>query len=184
MTYTRINNDILNAAISPNEHRVYAILCSFAYGKKKTCFPGLQKISEKMGRSIRTVQRTIKKLADRGLITVTRRGNTKTNFYTIHDKIEDKVEVVSTTSDNSNNTDVSETITGEVTNQAISDLQKLVSGNTRSTTYKDTTYNKLHNTYNKSLRFANFTQREYDYDSLERQLLGIDPVNLNSIVKK
>ncbi|WP_117195107.1 helix-turn-helix domain-containing protein [Rhizobium terrae] len=47
------------------------------------CDPGHQFLADELGISVRTIERTIPKIAESGWLSVTRRGKTATNFYTL-----------------------------------------------------------------------------------------------------
>lgn len=69
MNYGRVNN-----AVSYSEHLsleakgLYAIICSLC-GSKNFCYPSLQKLAQYSGKSKSTVQRLLKELLDKGVIT-------------------------------------------------------------------------------------------------------------------
>ena len=63
--------------------RLYAVLCSYAWGKKEVCNPGLSKLSKDIGASVRTVIRALGPLKEAGYLDVKKGGDGKTNTYTI-----------------------------------------------------------------------------------------------------
>lgn len=82
--FTQVPNFILrNAEISANAKLVYALLLSYAWNNN-LCFPGQERLAEHMGAHVSTVSRAISELEACALIEIERRGQGKTNFYTIN----------------------------------------------------------------------------------------------------
>lgn len=85
--FTVINSEDFALPISDGAFKIHTFLLSMCYGNKKnTCFPSQQYISEHLHKSVRTVQRGIKELKDKGLIKVKRRGSIS-NVYTMLRKV-------------------------------------------------------------------------------------------------
>ena len=82
--FTQLPNFILrNPDLSANAKTVYSLLLSYAW-HNNLCFPGQERLAEHMGTHISTVSRSITELEDCSLIEIERRGQGKTNFYTVN----------------------------------------------------------------------------------------------------
>ena len=82
--FTQLPNFILrNADVSANAKVVYSLLLSYAYHNNRV-FPGQERLASEMGAHVSTVSRAISELEDCSLIEIERRGQGKTNFYTIN----------------------------------------------------------------------------------------------------
>ena len=82
--FTQLPNFILrNPDLSANAKTAYAILLSYAW-HNNLCFPGQERLAEHMGSHVSTVSRAITELEDCSLIDIERRGQGKTNFYTVN----------------------------------------------------------------------------------------------------
>jgi predicted transcriptional regulator len=82
--FTQLPNFILrNADLSANAKTAYALLLSYAW-HNNLCFPGQERLAEHMGAHVSTVSRAIAELESCALIEIDRRGQGKTNFYTIN----------------------------------------------------------------------------------------------------
>jgi predicted transcriptional regulator len=82
--FTQLPNFILrNPDLSANAKTVYSLLLSYAW-HNNLCFPGQERLAEHMGSHVSTVSRAISELEDCSLIEIERRGQGKTNFYTIN----------------------------------------------------------------------------------------------------
>jgi hypothetical protein len=82
--FTQLPNFILrNPELSANAKTVYSLLLSYAW-HNNLCFPGQERLAEHMGAHVSTVSRSITELEDCSLIEIERRGQGKTNFYTIN----------------------------------------------------------------------------------------------------
>lgn len=66
--------------LTPTEKTCYGIIDSACYGDKIECFPSQATLAKAINRSVRTVQRCIKKLKELGYISVRRRGSIS-NLY-------------------------------------------------------------------------------------------------------
>jgi hypothetical protein len=81
----------LDKGLSDGAYRTYVVISSFAWwqeasmteGGDRWCYPGLARIAEMRGQSERNVIRHIHDLCDRGWLVKERRGQGKTNRYTI-----------------------------------------------------------------------------------------------------
>lgn len=82
--FTQLPNFILrNPDLSANAKTTYALLLSYAW-HNNLCFPGQERLAEHMGSHVSTVSRAIQELEDCSLIEIERRGQGKTNFYTVN----------------------------------------------------------------------------------------------------
>jgi hypothetical protein len=82
--FTQLPNFILrNPQISIGAKTTYSLFLSFAW-HNNLCFPGQDTLAKALGMSIGSVNAFIKELEGYGLIEITRRGQGKTNLYTIN----------------------------------------------------------------------------------------------------
>ena len=84
--FTQLPNFILrSASLSPGAKLTYAMLLSYAW-QDDYCFPGQEKLSQHLGTSLRSTNTYIKELQQAAVLEITRRGQGKTNWYTLHIK--------------------------------------------------------------------------------------------------
>ena len=82
--FTQLPNFILrDPGLSIGAKTTYALFLSYAW-HNNFCFPGQDKLAKDIGMSIGSVNAFIKELESCGLIEITRRGQGKTNLYTIN----------------------------------------------------------------------------------------------------
>ncbi len=82
--FTQVPNFILrDPNVSIGAKTVYSLLLSYAW-HNDLCFPGQDRLAQDVGMGIASVNRFIKELEACNLIEITRRGQGKTNFYTIN----------------------------------------------------------------------------------------------------
>jgi len=82
--FTQVPNFILkNPGITVGAKVAYAMFLSYAW-HNDSCFPGQDRLAEDMGMSRSRVTEFVGELEKSGLITIQRRGQGKTNIYTIH----------------------------------------------------------------------------------------------------
>lgn len=82
--FTQVPNFILrDPNVSIGAKTVYSLLLSYAW-HNDLCFPGQDRLAQDVGMGIASVNRFIKELEAYNLIEITRRGQDKTNFYTIN----------------------------------------------------------------------------------------------------
>lgn len=82
--FTQLPNFILrNPDISANAKTAYSLMLSFAW-HNNLCFPGQERLAELMGTHVSTVSRAIAELEASSLIEIERRGQGKTNLYTVN----------------------------------------------------------------------------------------------------
>jgi hypothetical protein len=82
--FTQVPNFILrNPEISVGAKVAYAMFLSYAW-HNDSCFPGQDRLADDMGLTRVRVTQLIAELDHAGLVTIQRRGQGKTNLYTIH----------------------------------------------------------------------------------------------------
>src|SRR6267142_4306257 len=82
--FTQLPNFILrNPDVSIGAKTTYSLFLSYAWNNN-LCFPGQVTLAKALGMSIGSVNAFIKELEACGLIEITRRGQGKTNLYTIN----------------------------------------------------------------------------------------------------
>jgi Helix-turn-helix domain len=82
--FTQVPNFILkDPEISVGAKVVYAMFLSYAW-HNESCFPGQERLAQDMGLTRVRVTQLTAELERSGLVTITRRGQGKTNLYTIH----------------------------------------------------------------------------------------------------
>ena len=82
--FTQVPNFILrNPDLSIGAKTVYSLFLSYAW-HNNLCFPGQATLAQAIGMSVASVNAFIKELEAAGLIEITRRGQGKTNLYTIN----------------------------------------------------------------------------------------------------
>jgi len=81
---TVIPNSILkNQEISAGAKVIFGMFCYYAW-QNDSCFPGQVRLAEDIGLSRVRVTELIAELEKSGFVTIQRRGQGKTNLYTIH----------------------------------------------------------------------------------------------------
>ncbi len=82
--FTQLPNFILrNPDISVGAKTAYALLLSYAW-HNNLCFPGQDRLAQDMGLTRPRVTQLLNELQEVHLIEIERRGQGKTNFYTIN----------------------------------------------------------------------------------------------------
>lgn len=82
--WTAIPNFILeNGQLSMGAKMIYGTLLKYAR-EEDACFPGQERLAKDMGSGPRSVVRYIAELEEFGLISITRRGQGRSNLYTVH----------------------------------------------------------------------------------------------------
>lgn len=82
--FTQVPNFILkDSKLSVGAKVAYAMFLSYAW-HNDSCFPGQDRLAEDMGMTRPRVTQLIAELQAAGLISIQRRGQGKTNLYTIH----------------------------------------------------------------------------------------------------
>ena len=88
--FTQLPNFILrNPGLSAGAKTTYALFLSYAW-HNDLCFPGQETLAQSLGMSVGSVNAYIKELEAVGLIEITRRGQGKTNLYTINFVVQKK----------------------------------------------------------------------------------------------
>ncbi|MFN0217355.1 MAG: helix-turn-helix domain-containing protein [Hyphomicrobium sp.] len=91
--FTQLPNFILrNPDISIGAKTTYSLFLSFAW-HNNLCFPGQDTLAKAMGMSIGSINAFVKELESVGLIEIERRGQGKTNIYTINYVVNKKPKV-------------------------------------------------------------------------------------------
>jgi len=82
--FTQVPNFILrNGKLSVGAKVTYAMFLSYAWNND-SCFPGQERLAHDMGMTRPRVTQLIAELERAGLVSIQRRGQGKTNLYTIH----------------------------------------------------------------------------------------------------
>src|SRR3954447_17285062 len=83
MGFTQVPNFLLKSnKLSAGDKLAFAMLLSYAW-QNDFCFPGQQRLGEDMGIHETNVRKHLKSLEANGLLEITRRGQGKTNIYTL-----------------------------------------------------------------------------------------------------
>jgi biotin operon repressor len=86
--YTLVPNFLLNdSKLSSSAKLVYVMLLKYAW-EKDYCFPGQATLAKDIGKSERHVHSAIKELEANRLLSVTRRGQGKSNIYVLHLRVD------------------------------------------------------------------------------------------------
>ena len=90
--FTQVPNFILkDPKLSVGAKIAYAMFLSYAW-HNDSCFPGQDRLAQDMGMSRSRVTEFVGELDRGGLITIERRGQGKTNIYTIHFQVKQPVD--------------------------------------------------------------------------------------------
>jgi biotin operon repressor len=82
--FTQVPNFLLKSNnLSSGDKLAFAMLLSYAW-QNDYCFPGQKRLGEDMGLHETNVRKHLKSLETIGLLTITRRGQGKTNIYTLN----------------------------------------------------------------------------------------------------
>ena len=93
--FTQVPNFILkDPNLSVGAKVVYAMFLSYAW-HNESCFPGQDRLAEDMGMSRSRVTEFVGELEKAGLVSIERRGQGKTNLYTIHFQVKPSVDKTS-----------------------------------------------------------------------------------------
>ena len=86
--FTQVPNFILkDATLCLGAKVAYAMFLSYAW-HNDSCFPGQDRLADDMGMSRVRVTQLISELQQAGVIEIQRRGQGKTNIYTIHFRVQ------------------------------------------------------------------------------------------------
>jgi len=90
--FTQVPNFILrDGSLSVGAKLTYAMFLSYAW-HNDSCFPGQDRLAEDMGMSRSRVTEFVSELQRAGFVTIERRGQGKTNLYTIHFQVKPPVD--------------------------------------------------------------------------------------------
>ena len=82
--YTRVPNHVLTSPkVSPGAKLVYAMLLRYAW-QNDSCYPGQKRLAKDMGASERSVRTYLGELERQQFIEVRRRGQGRSNLYTLN----------------------------------------------------------------------------------------------------
>lgn len=85
--FTQVPNFILkNGELTSNAKVAYSLLLSYAWNNDKV-FPGQERMAQDMGTSQPTVTRAIAELEKIGYLSILRRGQGRTNVYTLRHSV-------------------------------------------------------------------------------------------------
>lgn len=88
--FTQVPNFLLKSKnLSAGDKLAFAMLLSYAW-QNDHCFPGQQRLADDMGLHETNVRKHLKSLQTNGLLEITRRGQGKTNIYTLNLKVRKK----------------------------------------------------------------------------------------------
>jgi len=88
--FTQVPNFIIrDANLSSGAKVTYAMFLSYAW-HNDSCFPGQDRLAEDMGLVRSRVTQLITELEQAGLVSIHRRGQGKTNLYTVHFQVKSK----------------------------------------------------------------------------------------------
>lgn len=162
--FTMVDNEILALNLSGQAFKLYFLLKSYCFGNKITCFPSQKTLAERLNKSVRTVQRGLKELTDCGLIKIKRRGSIS-NVYELAKPLNKVLD------DRKENNDKESNHIHHKINSFINENFKT---NSRHKKYYNSqnTYSKQSSWKDKKDHFNDYEQRKYDYEKLERLLLG------------
>ena len=81
--FTQVPNFLLKSeTLNAGDKMTFAMLLSYAW-QNDYCFPGQQRLGQDMGLHETNVRKHLKSLEVHGLLTIQRRGQGKTNIYTL-----------------------------------------------------------------------------------------------------
>ena len=85
--FTQVPNFLLKSkTLSAGDKLAFAMLLSYAW-QNDYCFPGQRRLADDMGLHETNVRKHLKSLEANGLLDITRRGQGKTNIYTLNLKV-------------------------------------------------------------------------------------------------
>jgi hypothetical protein len=88
--FTQVPNFLLrDSRLSMGAKLAYAMFLSYAWHNDR-CFPGQERLAADMGMSVPSVSNFIAELSEHGFISIKRRGQGKTNLYTVHFQVAPK----------------------------------------------------------------------------------------------
>lgn len=82
--FTQVPNFLLKSkTLSAGDKMTFAMLLSYAW-QNDHCFPGQERLAKDLGLTDRSVRSHLKSLEAKGLLTIQRRGQGKTNIYVLN----------------------------------------------------------------------------------------------------
>ncbi len=88
--YVMVDRELIEL-LEPDELALYVVLLSYLRSPERMtdrqCWPSEQELARSYGRSHDAVRRVMNRLIERGLVTKTRRGKTKSNLYQLAERI-------------------------------------------------------------------------------------------------
>ena len=190
-------NVIEDINLNAYDFRVYTLLMKYYNVDKDMAYPSQKTIAEKLNISLSTVKKSIKRLIDLEYIKVDKKKAIKGNYNTYKIKhiilsvkeairkgtkvfkqaVKNKNEVIEPLKEVINKIkEAPDEATSEATNintkkNNLYSSKQYYYNKTSYSSQQSTSYNNYNNK-KKTLKFMNFDQRTYDYDELERKLLG------------
>lgn len=147
MQFLKLDYELItDTKITSNEFRIYTYLLSRYNIEYQGAFPSYETIATKLNIGIATVKRSVKNLVKLGYMIIEKAKGKKGN-YNIYKKLKYLINSIKEHTRRYKN---------ELKNKS-EKVKKVVK-----------------NVFNKSQKFNNYKQREYDYDKLENELLGWD----------
>lgn len=187
--FTKCYHDFMDCTLLTGEEKIiFLILKRFLDVRtdQGDVFPSLETVCRLSGMTEKTVRKHIKSLQKKGVVTVKRRGLTKSNLYVINDRkdmwkaqtIEELQTVAVETTEEKAIRYLREkgyTVTKE---KELASFVKPTTATADTSTHSNNPMNNPTGYKQKSQEnkpknsFHNFDQRNYDYDDLERKLTG------------
>ncbi|MCR3761906.1 helix-turn-helix domain-containing protein [Clostridium felsineum] len=91
--FTIIKNKDITSNLSNGAFRLYVLLESYCYGNtKNTCYPSQITLGKQLSKSVRTIQRYLKELENKGYVAKRRRGSTSSVYTILKKVIQHKIE--------------------------------------------------------------------------------------------
>lgn len=88
--FTQVPNFLLrDSRLTIGAKLTYAMFLSYAWHNDR-CFPGQERLAADMGMSVPSVSNFIAELGEHGFISIKRRGQGRTNLYTVHFQVTSK----------------------------------------------------------------------------------------------
>lgn len=173
---------ITDKNINANEYRVYTFLMSLYSEKKKCAYPSIQTIAESINLSSRTVKKCISNLVKLKYMNIEKRKCVKGNYNTYKNlrylisNTKKKESGDNVKNKNNNPLSIEEELVIS-TKKSVEEVREAISYAIKKGASNIKAYAKsvIENKWNKKdaikTEFANFTQRQYDYEELEESLV-------------
>lgn len=155
MQFTKLSNELItDNKIDAYQFRIYTYLISLYNEEKQCSFPCMETIASKLGIGLTTVKKGIKRLSELGYITIEKKKNINRGNFNIYKNLKHLIgKVVKAKAKTNSNTFSS----------------KRCNNNNNANNNNN---NKIKYVNVEKIGFNNFTPREYDYEELEKRLLG------------